>query len=73
MTSFTRLNTEGYTDAGLRNLNRAFEIIVTEHGYDAPGLPDAVRAEVEARIRAGLTNTHRKNLPVRALLALWAD
>lgn len=70
---FNRVNTPGYTDAGLAALNRARNIIIEDHGLEMPGLPDAVREEIDAKIRDRLTNTHGRNLGVRMLLALWAD
>ena len=72
MTTYTHANTPGYTDAGLRALNRARDIIVREHGYDMACLPDHITAEIEACIRDRLTNTHGRNLSVRMLLALAA-
>lgn len=69
---FTAANTPGYTDAGLRNLNRAREVIMEERGLDMD-LPSHVAAEIDQRMRDRLTNTHGHNLGVRMLLALWAE
>jgi hypothetical protein len=71
--TFTSTNAPGYTDAGLRNLNRAYAIIVREHGFDMACLPDQISAEVDANLRDRLTNTHSRNLSVRKLLAVWAE
>lgn len=69
---FNADNTPGYSGSGLRNLNRAREIIMEEHGLDMD-LPSQVTAEIDQRMRERLTNTTGRNLSVRMLLALWAE
>lgn len=60
-----------YTKEGLRNLKRATEIIIREHGLDM-SLPDSIVAEIRAKIRVRLTGTTRRNLTVRELLDVWS-
>lgn len=69
---FNAENTPGYSEDGLRALNRARTIIIQEHGL-AMDLPSQVTAEIDQRLRARLTNTTGRNLSVRMLLALWGE
>lgn len=68
---FNSDNTPGYSGDGLRNLNRAREIIIEEHGLDMPNLPQSVADEMDRKMRDRLTR-YGSDLPVRTLLQAWS-
>jgi hypothetical protein len=69
---FNPKNTPGYSGNGLRNLNRAREIIIEEYGLDMGALPPSVVEEMDRKMRDRLTR-YGSDLPVRTLLLSWSQ